>query len=413
MASASSARWQACSTRARPPLLDQPQQPVDLAHLGPRQRGVQQGGGVDADGLAVIGGHAPQPVDVTRGVDLGAGGQVGRVGAALPGSLAGMDFHQLAAEVQLHRRRVPPGLDPLADEAVRGGVDRLVDLDVEVAVNLRLGPFRDVERRARQAQQAGQLLGPERLDRTALGGAVHTHARRLGAPPLRPGPTVGQAGEGLAGEEVVAHIGHRPLHPRLVRRGRHPGRVDRETPRLGVLEEHVIEPGGGVLRLHHDRAHVVRNHDREHPAEVQPRRLEPGDHILGRLGERRPHELMAAETRGEDQRPAHPLAVAVSDQAQPAEVNLQLDARRRVVHPHRRRPPARPATLHREPGQRPVRHHHTSPGQQDADLHDRELFDHPRLDPLLLGQQHPPRLAVTVRAGAGAPAPPPGRSAPR
>jgi len=41
-----------------PPLLDQPQEPVDLAHLGPRQRRVQQDGGVDADGLAVVGGHA-------------------------------------------------------------------------------------------------------------------------------------------------------------------------------------------------------------------------------------------------------------------------------------------------------------------------------------------------------------------
>jgi hypothetical protein len=106
---------------------------------------------------------------------------------------------------------------------------------------------------------------------------------------------------------------------------------------------------------------------------------------------------MAAETRGEDQCPAHPPAVAVSDQAQPAEVDLQLDTRRRVVHPHRRRPPARPATFHREPGQRPVRHDDAQPGQQDADLHDREIFGHPRPDPLLLAQQHPPRLAVTVQ----------------
>ena len=106
---------------------------------------------------------------------------------------------------------------------------------------------------------------------------------------------------------------------------------------------------------------------------------------------------MAAETRSEDQRPTHPTPLTVSDQTQPAEIDLQLDTGRRVVHPNRRRSPARPAPLHREPGQRPVRDHHTSPSEQDADLDHREVLGHPRLDPLLLGQQHPPRLAVTVQ----------------
>ena len=49
MASASSARAQARLDRPRPPFADQAEQRVDLAHLGPRQRVVQQRRGVGAD----------------------------------------------------------------------------------------------------------------------------------------------------------------------------------------------------------------------------------------------------------------------------------------------------------------------------------------------------------------------------
>ena len=59
-ASASSARRQACSTRPGPPLLDQSEEPVDLAHLGPRQRRVQATPWRRCRSLAVIGGHAPR-----------------------------------------------------------------------------------------------------------------------------------------------------------------------------------------------------------------------------------------------------------------------------------------------------------------------------------------------------------------
>src|ERR1700722_4173657 len=42
------------------PFFDQPEQGVDLAHLGPRQRAVQQGGGIHADGGAFPGGQAAE-----------------------------------------------------------------------------------------------------------------------------------------------------------------------------------------------------------------------------------------------------------------------------------------------------------------------------------------------------------------
>ncbi|HET6948824.1 MAG TPA: hypothetical protein VFI47_00510 [Acidimicrobiales bacterium] len=62
-----------------------------------------------------------------------------------------------------------------------------------------------------------------------------------------------------------------------------------------------------------------------------------GDHRLGRLLERQPHEAVPADTRREDQRVHHAVAARrrVADQAHPTEVDLQLVARLAVVDAHR------------------------------------------------------------------------------
>ena len=73
------------------PLLHQAQQGVDLAHLGPRQRVVQQRRRVGADGGSVVG-ASREMVDVAQGVDGLLGRQVGGVGDRPPGRLAGMDL---------------------------------------------------------------------------------------------------------------------------------------------------------------------------------------------------------------------------------------------------------------------------------------------------------------------------------
>jgi hypothetical protein len=54
--SRSSARPQAVSTGARAVAAGQPEQPVDLPHLHPRQVGVQQPLGIDADDIPVAAG---------------------------------------------------------------------------------------------------------------------------------------------------------------------------------------------------------------------------------------------------------------------------------------------------------------------------------------------------------------------
>jgi hypothetical protein len=117
------------------PLLGQAQQPVDLAHPDPGQRAVEDGGGVDTDGGPMDSGHSLQRLDVTHDVDLGAGGQIGGVGASAALGLAGMDVDQPAPVEDLDH----PSVDPEADEVAGDRVQRLVHLDAVVAVDLGPG----------------------------------------------------------------------------------------------------------------------------------------------------------------------------------------------------------------------------------------------------------------------------------
>ena len=310
-----------------------------------------------------------------------------------------MDLHQLATQVELHRGRIPPRPQRLAHQGVARRIQRLGDLDMAVPVELRVGPHRRVERRSRNGEQQRELLGAERLGRPALGRAVDAPARRRRAPRLGAHPAVGQVDEGLPGEEVSLHVVDHPFDAWLVRRGPHSGRVDEEAAVLRVLHEHVVEPRRAVLRVDDDRLHVVGDHHREHPGEEPPCSLEPADHLLGGLRERRPHELMSAEARREDQPLADALPVAVGDETESTEVDLQLGSRRRVIDAHGGGPLACSASLHREAGQGPVRDHHAFALEEDPDLDDGEpVVSHPPRDLLLLSEQRAPCPAVAVGA---------------
>ena len=137
-------------------------------------------------------------------------------------------------------------------------------------------------------------------------------------------PAVGEVDEGLSGEEVVLHVVDDAFDSWLVGRGGHPGGVDDEAPRLGVLDEGVVEPRRGVLGLGDDRLHVVGNDDGEHPAEVAPGRLEAPDDLFGGLEERRPDELVAAEAGREDEPVADPPPLPVGNEPEASEVDLEL-----------------------------------------------------------------------------------------
>ena len=275
--------------RAGPVAADQPEQPVDLPHLRPRQVGVQQPLRIDADGIAVPAGRAGQRGDIAHRVGGLLRGQVRGVGDPPAGLLAGVGLDQLPAVEQLDQRRVGAGVQVGAQVLLRRRIQRPADLDVEVAVDLHPGEHRHVIGQ-RERQQRGRLVLGEHLRRAGLDGAVDPHPGRLAAPRLRAGLRIGQAGEGLAGEEVPAHVLHGPLHPRLVLRRADPGGVGGEPAVLGVIQPARGEPRVHRVGVRDDRRGVVGDQDLEHPAEEHPRRLAPGDERGQRLGEGQPHE---------------------------------------------------------------------------------------------------------------------------
>ena len=95
---------------------------------------------------------------------------------------------------------------------------------------------------------------------------------------------------------------------------------------------------------------------------------------------------------------ADPSPLAVCDEPEASEVDLELDTRRRVVDPHRDRPPPGPAALDAEAGQGAVRDHHAPAGEQDPDLGDGEVLLHPVLDLRSLRRAASARPPVTVGA---------------
>lgn len=107
-----------------------------------------------------------------------------------------------------------------------------------------------------------------------------------------------------------------------------------------------------------------------HAAEERPRVLQAVDQVRDFLRERHVHELMPARGQHHVQAPQQPRpVVAIGDLAEPAEVDLPEQARRRVLEPHRDAAVIREAAArHREPVQAAVRHPHPLALQQGVDL---------------------------------------------
>ena len=302
-----------------------------------------------------------------------------------------------------HQRPVGADLDPLADQVPGHRVQRLGDLDVMVAVDLGGGVDGQVVGQRRRRCEPGRLGEGEQLRRAALRRAVDGVPGPGGAPHLRPALGIGQVQQALPSEKAVAHQRDRALHPRLVCGPPHPRRVHQEAPGLGVLDEGLVEPGLGGVGLLHDGGHVVRDHHGEHAAEKRPRRLEPGDHRGGGLGEGQPHEAVPAVAGSEDQRLAHPAPaqLRVRDQAHPAEVDLTLPAGLAVSDADRggAGPAAHPENLQGVAVQGALGHDHTLAGQQLTGLdRGQALGDHPRLELLVVGHQRGPHGAMAVGA---------------
>ena len=182
-----------------------------------------------------------------------------------------------------------------------------------------------------------------------------------------------------------------------------PERIDHEAPGRGVLDESLVEPRLERVGFLDDRRHVVGDHNPEHAAEKDPRRLEASHNRLGRLAEGQPHEAVPGVTGGEDQRPHHSLSTRrrVRDQAHPAEVDLQLGTRLTVGDPHHG-PASRAADLQhleRVPVQRPLGHHDPPATKELMGLHHiQPVVNQPGLQLVMIGPQRRPSGAMAVRA---------------
>ena len=234
----------------------------------------------------MIGRHAPKALDVSGGVDLGASRHVSRIGALAAWRLAGMDLHQFAPQVQLERRGVESRPQRSPDQVVRHRVDRLVDFDMEVAVDLGIGPLRRVEGCARAGQEQREFLGPEGLEGSALGSAVNCASRRGSHQVSARTRQSARSTKDSPARESALDVVHDALDALACRSGRPYLAASITKPRDGAysMKASLIR-WRGVLGGDDDRLHVVGDDDGEYPAEVAPGGLEPSDDLFGRLEE--------------------------------------------------------------------------------------------------------------------------------
>jgi hypothetical protein len=94
----------------------QPDNLVNLAHLRPRQRMLQQRRRVGADMGTLRGCPVLQRIQVSHRVCVQLGRQAGGVDVPAPRGHRGMHLDQLAAPIQLHRAGVGTGGQPLPDQ---------------------------------------------------------------------------------------------------------------------------------------------------------------------------------------------------------------------------------------------------------------------------------------------------------
>ena len=141
------------------------EQRIHAPHTRPRQRTVEERGGIAANDFAGGFGLSAECVDIAHGVD-----------AALDGVIAGIDslptrcgpwmrFDQQAAGVEADDLRIGTGGDPLPDVRVRDRVERLVDGGELIGSDFRLALQRNVVRRGGRRQQPALLLGLKVLER--------------------------------------------------------------------------------------------------------------------------------------------------------------------------------------------------------------------------------------------------------
>ena len=218
--------------------------------------------------------HCPRlglaPVRVAHEEPNAALRQVGPVRAPALG-LGGVGLHQLAVGEELHRGGTGPGVEALADQPIRQGVQRCPDLGVGVRAHFGTAPSGKLEGHHRQGLEGASLFGLEHLEGSApLEGSRRPPPCHLYAPPARLGHHLGERGEVPPGEKAPSYIALDGFDAGFVFGFPHPRGVYQHLVmsgefRISPVYLRVVEVGLG-----HPGAQVVGHQ----PARARPEELE-------------------------------------------------------------------------------------------------------------------------------------------
>ena len=325
------------------PLLDEAEQRVDLAHLRPRQRDVQQRcrrrRRSPHRGRRRVGWRWSMSRNAYMAVPSGRSS--GSVDTPA-GLLAGVDLDELAAVEDPHQLPVGADLDACAEQVPGDRVERLGDLDVMIPMHLRGRVDRHVVTRGRRAATVAAV--PRRRNSStgaALRRAVDPHpgprrAPRLGrrcasARSMKVSPAQNELRTNCtSARHAACPAGCAP----------EPGRSrTRATARTRRTPRSTAAPAD---RRRRRSASGCRGSPcgTRHRRTATPLRTQRSQRRVVCANDN--HTNSAARTRREDQRLTHPpSAVTGRRAAQPAEVDLQLVTRLAISDPHRR--PCTPA----------------------------------------------------------------------
>ena len=251
-------------------------------------------------------------------------------------ALARMGLDQLPADEELHHRAGDAHVGGLADVPPRHRVQHSCRPGRGCPGRSSPSPSGQHERAGRQRPQRVLLRCGEHRGRR---GAVQRPARplpgHLGAPPFGRGLHLRQRGELPAAPERVAHIRHRPFHPRLVRGPERPCRIGQEPVVRGQLGIGPVDFRVIQVRPVHPGLQVVRDQPGRHPAEELKRpdmALAPG---LLVQPDHRPHEQVPRAGQHHHEGPHRDRLPGrrVQPAAQPPVIDLRLGARLRRPGP--------------------------------------------------------------------------------
>jgi len=381
-----------------PVLVAEPQELLRLAEVGPGEWRHEQAFEEAAD----VRPEASPLTDHAVGIAHRVGGEllgiIVVVGGPPTGGLPRVRLDELAVAVRPHQLAIGTDPDGLVEVSRGDRVDRFVDLDVVIGVDLALGPRGRIEAGAVERLQR-RALRREAREGALAGRAVDAGARRLRAPANRLAVDVGRVEPRLAAEEVFPHVLDVALDVGLAGRVPHDGGVDHEAAVARVLVEGAGEDRLVPIGLRDRGAQIVEHDPRRAAPEILPGVFQPRDEVGDLLRHRRVDVLVPTiderDEQGVDDAPR--ARHGVRDEAESSEVDLGQFARRHLRDPHRHPPPILKAELRADEAvQRTVRHCHALAAEQRVHLREPQsaptvLREEPLLDPRAMGREE--RLA--------------------